>query len=174
MDKVQTIVKLQRESAQLDDDSNDRRWREAKLIWEELQSRSFRALGTAIKEAGGSGSLRHLQLMKKCWEGFGQPLWDGGNEDFSKYPRLNELYNSDEVRGEPDGDDNGGGGGSGDRKRDRREPEGDYTPSGLILQANSYLEALERGWDPKLLTDDDIDRMKSIAARIRALLRTIG
>lgn len=173
MDKVQIIVKLQRESAHLDETSNIRRWCEAQLIWEELQSRSFRALGTAIKEAGGSGSLRHLQLMKKCWEGFGQPLWDGGNNDFAKYPHLNTLYNSDEVRGEPDGDDNGGGGGSGDR-RDRREPEGDYTPSGLILKANSYIESLERSWDPKLLTDDDIARMRSMTARIRALLRTIG
>jgi len=175
MNKVQTIVKLQRESAQLDEDSNVRRWCEAQLIWEELQTRSFRNLGTAIKEAGGSGSLRHLQLMKKCWEGYGQPLWDAGNEDYAKYPRLNELYNSDEVRGEPDEDGNGGDGGGGERGSDRRRPSGDYSAHGLAVSAYNAIDALRRNKaHHELLNEEDLDLIRQLPAMIRALLRDIG
>lgn len=146
--------------------ASEHNWMAAELIWEEIDS------GTSQKDIAKAigKSEAHISFVKRCWE---LRVIKLGLEEF-QYADLGsfyEFYNSAQVKGESAGSDREG---SGDRKHDRREPDGDYTPSGLILQANSYIESLERNWDPQLLSDDDISRMKSMMSRIRALLRDIG
>jgi hypothetical protein len=146
--------------------ASEHNWMAAELIWEEIDS------GTPQKEIAQAigKSEAHVSFVKRCWQ---LRVVDTGLEGFAfgDLGSFYEFYNSSQVRGESAGGDHGGGSGSGDR----RKPSGDYSASGLVTQAYTAIDALIRvPSHHELLTDEDLDRLRELPARIRALLRTIG
>ncbi len=142
MNRVEEIVALQQAAAGPEADASARRWAEAKLIYEELEVKSYRILSAEIKAAGGSGSIGHLQRMYRAWWIMVvQPGIEYG--DFGDMPPFNRVYDSEEVRdGAPDRERR-------PRKRQVSQPHGrnreqddDYSGHGLVTQAHRALSLL--------------------------------
>lgn len=146
--------------------ASEHNWMAAELIWEEIDSGTQQKV--IAREIGKSEA--HVSFVKRCWE---LRVIKTGLEEFT-YGDLGsfyEFYNSAEVRGESADRERGDGGNGGDR----RKPSGDYTASGLVTQAYTAIDALERNRaHHQLLTEEDLERLRELPARIRALLRTIG
>lgn len=164
MEEIKSHVKIADENEATASEHN---WMAAELIWQEVESGTTqKAIAKAI-----SKSEAHVSFVKRCWQ---LRVVDTGLEGFAfgDLGSFYEFYNSPEVRGDSAGRDrDGGGSGSGDR----RKPSGDYSASGLVTQAYTAIDALIRvPSHHELLTEEDLDRLRELPARIRALLRTIG
>jgi hypothetical protein len=173
VNRIQEIVRLQKEAEASEASASERRWAEAKLIWEELQHKTYRQLSGEIKAEGGSGSLRHLTLMNRCWQ---YVVVDKGHEHlrFDKLPKFNDVYHSDEVRGESDQEDTDTGSSPERRRKPQPEPD-DYSASGLARRIASCTDSLIKNpafWP--LLTDDDIVLLRETKDKLRVLIRDIG
>jgi hypothetical protein len=165
MDRIEQIKKHLSIADGEEKSVNHHRWEASRLIWEEIEEgASRRELGKAIGK-----SHTHVRYMYNCWAIVGSKLPE------SQRPSFQDTYMSPEVRGENGEDEERDRSGSGDRKRDRREPEGDYTAHGQVNAAWGAIDALQRNKAyHQLLTEEDIDRIRQLPSMIRALLREIG
>jgi hypothetical protein len=106
--------------------------------------------------------------MKKCWEIVGQVQYEAFKDDYAAYPNFTTIYQSDEVRGDGDGDKGG------DRRQKGHAPD-DSSPHGLAQAAADAIEALATDrslW--RHLTDDDIELLRDTKDKLRVLIRDIG
>lgn len=168
MNRIQEIVKLQKEAETSEASASERRWAEAKLIWEELRNKTYRQLAAEIKAEGGSGSLRHLTLMNRCWQFL---VVDKGQEHirFSKLPKFNDVYHSDEVRGESDQEE-GDTGSSPERKRGHNRE--DFSADGLAEAAANAIDSIVR--NPAIrdnLTDSGMTMLRQAYDQLRRFWR---
>lgn len=166
--EVEEIVRLEGQAAQTEKASSGDRWRAAQLIHGQLAHKTFRQLSQDIKEAGGKGSIGHLERMKKCWEIVGSVQWEAFKDDFAQYPNFTNIYQSDEIRGE-NPEDKGG-----DRKRKPNDHE-DFSAHGLALAASNAVASLVENpafWP--LLTDEDVELLRETKDTLRVLIRDIG
>lgn len=166
--EVAEIVRLEGQAAKTEKASSADRWRAAQLINGQLEHKTFRQLSQDIKEAGGKGSIGHLERMKKCWELVGSVQWEAFKDDFAQYPNFTTIYQSDEIRGEnPEGK-------GGDRKPKGNDHE-DFSAHGLTLAASNAVGSLVDNpafWP--LLTDDDTAMLRDTKDKLRILIRDIG
>ncbi len=166
--EVLEIVRLEGQAAKADKNVSSDRWRAAQLIHGQLQHKTFRQLSQDIKEAGGKGSIGHLERMKKCWDVVGQVQYEAFKDDFAQYPNFTTIYQSDEVRGEREGDKGG------DRRHSGNAPD-DSSAHGLAQAAADAIEALATDrslW--RQLTADDIELLRDAKDKLRVLIRDIG
>ena len=159
--EVAEIVRLEGQAAKAEKASSADRWHAAKLINDQLARKTYRQLSQDIKEAGGKGSIGHLERMKKCWEIFGMAQYEAYKDDYERYPNFADAYGSDEVRGE-----NREKGGDGDR-----DP-GDVGADGLAQKARECLETLaeDRAY-LSLLSDNGLENIRQCRDIARSLLR---
>ena len=166
--EVAEIVRLEGEAAKTEKASSGDRWHAAQLIHGQLQTKTFRQLSQDIKDAGGKGSIGHLERMKKCWEVVGSVQWEALKDDFASYPNFTTIYQSDEIRGE-NPEDKGG-----DRKH-RGQDQEDFSAHGLAQSAADAVDSLVRNpamWPQ--LADDDISLLRDTKDKLRVLIRDIG
>lgn len=148
--------------------SSEHNWMAAELIWEEIDS------GTPQKEIARAigKSEAHISFVKRCWE---LRVIKTGLEEF-EYGDLGsffQFYNSEEVKGESARDRSGSG--DGEPGSDRRRPSGDYSAHGLTVQAYTAIDSLVRSKaHQQLLSEEDLEMLRELPSRIRALLRDIG
>ena len=166
--EVAEIVRLEGQAAQTEKASSADRWRAAQLIHGQLEHKTFRKLSEDIKTAGGKGSIGHLERMKKCWEIVGSVQWEAFKDDFAQYPNFTTIYQSDEIRGEGEGDKGG------DRKRKGSDQE-DFSAHCLAQAASDAVASLAENpafWP--LLTDEDLEMLRETKDTLRALIRDVG
>jgi hypothetical protein len=166
--EVAEIVRLEGQAAKTEKASSADRWHAAKLIFDQLVHKSFRQLSQDIKEHGGKGSIGHLERMNKCWKLVGQVQYEAFKDDYAAYPNFTTISQSDEVRGESDGDKGG------DRRHSGNAPD-DTSAHGLAQSAADAIEALvtDRSlW--RQLTTDDIELLRDAKDKLRVLIRDIG
>lgn len=165
MEEIKSHVKIADENEATASEHN---WMAAELIWQEVESGTTqKAIAKAI-----SKSEAHVSFVKRCWQ---LRVVDTGLEGFAfgDLGSFYEFYNSPEVRGES-ADRERGGSGDGDGS-DRRKPSGDYSAHGLTVQAYSAIDALCRNkGHQQLLSEEDLELLRELPSRIRALLRDIG
>ena len=168
MNRIQEIVALQKEAEISEKLASVKRWRESKLIWEELADKTYRQLSGEIKAAGGSGSLRHLTLMFRCYQFV---VVDHGLEDtaFTELPKFNTIYHSDEVRGESDQKESDTGS-SPERKRGHDRE--DFSADGLAETAANAIDSIVR--NPAIrdnLTDSGMEMLRQAYDQLRRFWR---
>jgi len=174
MDRIAEIVQLEGMASANREDRSASRWKAAKLIWEELQEKSFTQLSQEIKLAGGSGSIGHLTYASRSWE---ITVVKSGLKfnSLKSLPNFNTIYNSDDIRRPEDRKRRDVGDGS-DRKREPgKDPRSEYTAHGLVVQADNAIDALLRS--PayhQLISDEDIVILRKLPAEIRSLIRKCG
>jgi hypothetical protein len=171
MDRIQRIIDHEQATDIPEAEVNVHKWKAARLIWEELQSKTVRDLGAEIKERGVKRgySITHLTWMKKCWQ---VVVVDRGLVfgSVSDLPPFNQIYNSDEVRGTGKEEKQG-------PKRERQErPErgerkerpakegSDFSPSGLVATAERAVSLLATNrayW--QLLSAEDRNLLSRVA-----------
>jgi hypothetical protein len=144
--------------------ASERNWEAAHSVWAAVQNGVTQA---RIVEATGK-SKAHISRLKKCWEirvvnqGLRRPV-------YSDLGSFYQFYNSPEVHGESSRGEVGSG--EGERDRKRSDPS-DYTTAGLVLAAWKALDALARNpAHMETITDEDLDRVESMTALIRRILR---
>jgi hypothetical protein len=118
-----------------------------------------------IADATGK-SQAHITRLKKCWEirvinqGVRHPV-------YSELGSFYQFYNSPEVHGESSREPSSG-------ERERRGEQADYTTSGLVFAASRAIDALARNpAHMETISDEDIERLEEIQARIRRILRQL-
>jgi len=163
MDRIAEIRKHEAIAERNDSTTSHHRWIAAQLIWEEVnEGKSRRQLGQEIGK-----SHTHVRYMYNCWDLVGRKL--GGIDADGGLPNFNEIYNSVEVRGDPE---SGGDGPTG--KHRRREPE-DHSAHGLVMAASVALGELAANpafWP--LLTNEDWALVFELPAVIDGFLRDAG
>jgi hypothetical protein len=144
--------------------ASERNWEAAHCVWAAVSNGVSQV---KIVEATGK-SKAHISRLRKCWEirvvnqGLRRPV-------YAELGSFYQFYNSPEVHGESSrGEVGSGERGSG---RERSDPS-DYTTAGLVLSAWKALDALARNpAHMETITDEDLDRIDSMTALIRRILR---
>ena len=160
MTRIEQIKKLLAMADEEELSVSEHRWEASRLIWEEIEDGATQR-GLA-KEIGKSHT--HVRYMYNTWNLIGQRL------PADALPNFNTAYNSPEVRGEAADEEDSG---SGDRRRRGLDGNrGDYSTSGLVLQAVNAIDALARNpahWET--ITEEELARLEEIPARIRRIVR---
>lgn len=143
--------------------ASERNWEAAHCVWAAVSNGVSQV---KIVEATGK-SKAHISRLRKCWEirvvnqGIRRPV-------YSDLGSFYQFYNSPEVHGES----SRGEVGSGERGERKPSEPSDYTTSGLVLAAWKSLDALARNpAHMETITDEDLDRVESMTALIRRILR---
>jgi hypothetical protein len=152
------------------------RWAAARLIYEELQEKSFGALSIEIKAAGGKGSIGHLTCMRRCWD---LVVIQGGIEpaDYSELPFFGTVYNSDEVRRPADRKRRKATTGHTDRGHRHGQGKGPClheSASAWITAADEALNTLAEhrvAW--AFLKGSDLNRLKGLIPKVEGLVDLI-
>jgi hypothetical protein len=170
--EVREIVRLEGQAAQTEKASSADRWHAAQLIFNQLRTKTFRRLSSDIQEAGGKGSVSHLERMKKCWELIGQLQYETFKDDFSSYPDFTTIYQSDEVRDSEKKQQE-------KEEKERRRKEGhdpeDFSAHGLAVTASNAVDSLSR--NPAIrdsLSEDDIALLREAYDKLRVIIRGFG
>jgi hypothetical protein len=185
MGNVEEIVRLEGLAAAAGKGVSAERWRAAKLIWEELQVKSFRDLSEEIKLAGGKGSIGHLQRAKRCWQLMIDQGTDGAAPE--NLPDFGQIYQSEVARPEkakppvhhlpdPEPDDEPEPRRRPGHRRARDdeddEPRGPRpgSASGLIAQADQAISTLlEHRAFVQTMKDSDMKLLDAIVVKINLL-----
>jgi hypothetical protein len=172
-DKIAEIVALEG-YADVDREARSaQRWAAARLIYEELQTKSFGALSAEIKEAGGKGSIGHLTCMKRCWVLI---VVQGGIEptDYADLPFFGTVYNSEEVRRPADRKrrrSTTGHEDRGHRAGHKKDPCLHESASAWVLNAETALATLaEHRVSWQFLTAEDLTRLHGLIPKIENLI----
>jgi hypothetical protein len=160
LSKASQAIKLADEA---EGTASERNWEASRYVYE-ATSNGIRQ--REIADATGK-SQAHISRLRKCWEirvvnqGLRRPV-------YAELGSFYQFYNSPEVHGES----SRGEVGSGDGERRERSESSDYTTAGLVLAAWKALDALARNpAHMETITDDDLERVESMKALIRRILR---
>lgn len=164
-DRIAEIVKLQNEATIPSAQASDKKWAEARLIWEEHQYNSFPEMSKSIKAAGGRGSsLGYLSRMERCWRFF---VIEPGVE-YKSYCDLGDFneyaYNTDRIqKGDPERKERKPRR-TGEQGKHRKESRDDtFSGHSLVMDAYNAVSLLANNpafWP--LLNAGDIARLRAI------------
>lgn len=172
-DRIAEIVALEGYADVNRETRSAQRWAAARLIWEELQSKSYTVLSVEIKAAGGKGSIGHLTCMKRCWE---LVVVQPGIEptDYDDLPFFGTVYQSDEVRRPADRKrrkTTDGHEARGHRAGHRKDPCLHESAHAWIVNADEALDALaEHRVSWPFLTPEDLERLRGLPAKVDTIL----
>lgn len=168
-DRIAMIIALEGR-ADLDRDARSaQRWAAARLIWEELQHKSYVALSEEIKSQGGKGSIGHLIRMNRCWE---LTVVRPGIEphSYEDLPFFGEVYQCEEVRNPANRKRRNVQASQARQRRARKACLHESAPS-WVAAANEALDSLAEhrvAWP--FLSDGDLDVLKGIPAKAENIL----
>jgi hypothetical protein len=102
-DRIAQIVALQEAAAIPAAQASERKWAEARLIWEEHDydhgNNTFQAISDGIRAAGGKrgSSLGYLSRMERCWR-FAVALPGTVFQSLADLGDFNEMYSSPDIQ----------------------------------------------------------------------------
>jgi hypothetical protein len=164
MDRIAEIKSHLRVAEDNEHKASEHFWEAARLIWEEVNDgTSRRELARALGK-----SHTHIRYLYNCWEMVGAKA--------DNLPPFNAVYNSDEVRGRDEEEEEGQ---SQTASRGARNLKPDHDPDRSVhhligIAASNINEVRHRRDISKVITEDDITVLQGVLDDIRALLRDIA
>lgn len=169
MDTVQRIKELEPKAEKTTAIGSKLHWEVAQLYWTAIEKEGITKASLA-RQVGKSAM--HVLYMYRCWDRIVVKTGLVYDEDYGNLPSFYPTYNSAEVRGDSDQNEDVSDTGGSKRKHGHGEEPADYTTHGLVEAAAKAVNTLAQNkahWP--LLSEDDLTVLRAIPPTIRALLR---
>jgi len=173
MDRIAEIKDLEFQAEKPENEVSTLRWKAARLIWQEVEAgTSRRGLADEIGK-----SHTHVRFMYKCWDIVGKNFESETDVSWGNLPPFQSIYNSTEVRGEPEPVTTGTGGSASTSGAATVTSRGRTPGAAHAERDRSWIEianeALQRITEHPafwpLLKDSELDMLRSFIPKIQMI-----